>query len=130
MSDYETLFQFIKGIGESLQSLNQQAVREYTTVVDSILRSHSRDTGHIERTLDGLLDFCGYQPAIVLYKRLCRHYWAIDQVATTYYVNAYREMWDSNDEKRIEETAIEPEGRDPLSLPHLTQICPKNQTGR
>jgi hypothetical protein len=113
VSDYETLFQSINGMADSIQSLNQQAVREYTPVVDSILRSQRRDTGHIEHTLDGLLDFCGYQPAILLYKRLCRHYWAIDQIATAYYVNAYREMWDSNDEERIEEAAIEPEGRDP-----------------
>ena len=34
MSDYDALFQSIKCIAESLQSLNQQAVREYTPVVE------------------------------------------------------------------------------------------------
>ncbi len=74
MSDYDSLLQSLKGFAESLQSLNQQAVREYTPIVESILRSRSRDISHIEYTLDGLLDFCGYEPALVLYKKLCRHY--------------------------------------------------------
>jgi hypothetical protein len=99
MSDYDALFQSIKGMAESLQSLNRQAVREYTTVVEGILRSQSRDTHHIEHTLDGLLGFCGYAPSLDLYKKLCRHYWKIDQVATASYINAYREMWDSNEDE-------------------------------
>jgi type I restriction enzyme R subunit len=44
---------------------------------------------------DGLLDFCAYPPALQLYKRLCRHYWEIDPVATSSYINAYRELWSS-----------------------------------
>jgi len=95
MSDYDALFQSIRGIAESLQSLNQQAVREYTPVVERILLSRSRDTSHIEHTLDGLLSFCGYEPALVLFKKLCRHYWELDPVATASHIYAYRDMWDS-----------------------------------
>jgi hypothetical protein len=112
MSDYDALFQSIKGIAESLQSLNQQAVLEYTPIVEGILRSRSRDTQHIEHTLDGLLDFCAYEPVLVLYKKLCRHYWDIDQAATTFYVTAYRERWDSNEEEPTEAAANEPAGGD------------------
>ncbi len=99
MSDNETLPESIRGLVERLQSLNRQAVREYTPVVESILRSGSRDIRHIEHTLDGLLDFCGYDPALVLFKRLCRHYRAIDPAATASYVHAYREMWDSEEKE-------------------------------
>jgi hypothetical protein len=59
VSDYDTLFQSLKGMAEGLQSLNQQAVREYAPVVEGILHSRSLDTRQIERTLDGLLDLCG-----------------------------------------------------------------------
>ncbi len=90
MSD-EPLLQSIGGLAERLQSLNRQAVREYTPVVESILRC-SRDIRQIEHTLDGLLDFCGYDPALVLFKTLCRHYWEIDPLATTGYVQLYREI--------------------------------------
>ena len=65
MSDNETLFQSIRDLVERLQSLNRQAVRKYTPVVEIILRSRSRNIRHIEHTLDGLLDFCGYDPALV-----------------------------------------------------------------
>jgi len=95
VSGYESLFQSIKGIAESLQALNQQALREYTPIVEDILRFRSRDVHHIEHTLDGLLDFCHYEPILQLYKKLCRHYFYIDPVATAFYVNSYYEMWDS-----------------------------------
>jgi hypothetical protein len=94
---YDGLFQSIKPLVESLQALNQQAVTEYAPIVEDILRSRSRDTQHIEHTLDGLLDFCGYEPALVLFKKLCRHYWEIDPVATARQINAYREFWDSDE---------------------------------
>jgi hypothetical protein len=61
------------------------------------LRSRSRDTRHIEHTLDGLLDFGGHEPVLQMYKQLCRHYWDIDPAATADYVNAYRQYWDSDE---------------------------------
>ena len=110
MNDYEDLLQSLKGFAESLQSLNQQAVREYTPIVESILRCRSRDIRHIEHTLDGLLSFCGYEPALVLFKKLCRHYWEIDPVATVDHINAYRDMWDSTEEEPTEEAEDLPDG--------------------
>ncbi len=95
--DYTSSLESIGAIAEQVQSLNRQAIREYTPVVENILGSRSRDTHHIERTLDGLLDFCGYEPALVLYKKLCRRYLELDPLATTSYINAYREMWDSEE---------------------------------
>ena len=85
-----------------MRSLNQQAVREYTPVVESIVRSRSRDIQQIEHTLDGLLGFCGNEPALDLFKTLCRHYWEIDPVATADYINIYREQWDSDEEEPAE----------------------------
>ncbi len=95
MNDYDSLYQSIKGIAESIQALNRRAIRVYTPIVEGILRSRSRDTHLIEQTLDGLLDFCGNEAILVLYKKLCRHYYFIDPAATADYVRFYREMWDS-----------------------------------
>jgi hypothetical protein len=91
-------FRAIRELAESLQLLNRQAVKEYTPLVEDIIHTRSRDVRHIEHTLDGLLDFCGYDPSLQLYRQLCRHYYDIDPVATVSYVNAYREMWDSEPE--------------------------------
>ena len=94
---YASLVRSIGGIAKSLQALNRRAVRQYTPIIDGILHSRSRDARHIEHTLDGLLDFCGYEPALMLYRKLCRHYWTLDPTATAGYIYAYRERWDSEE---------------------------------
>ena len=84
-------------LAESLRDIQRQAAQQYQPVVDDILHTRSRDTEHIEHTLDRLLDFCGDETVLQMYKKLCRHYWDIDPAATAYYVNAYREYWDSGE---------------------------------
>ncbi len=96
MNDYASLLESIRGIASSLHAINQKAVTEYTPVVETILRSPIPDTRQIERTLDDLLDFCGYEPALRLYKKLCRYYFDINPTATVEYIEAYRELWDSD----------------------------------
>lgn len=82
----------------SVRELGQRAALQYRPVVDDIVRSGSRDAQHIERTLDGLLDFCGHEPVVLMYRELCRHYWQIDPAATAFYIDAYRERWDSEEQ--------------------------------
>ncbi|MFN0191417.1 MAG: hypothetical protein ACKVP5_05495 [Aestuariivirga sp.] len=82
----------------TMRDLQRRAAQQYQPVVDDILRNGSRDTRYIERTLDGLLDFCGHEPVLQLFKKLCRYYWDIDPAATVDYVNAYREYWDGDEQ--------------------------------
>ena len=103
MSDCYALFESIGPIAERMQDLQRQAAQQYKPVVDGILRSGCRDVKQIERTLDGLLDFCGHEPVFQLYKRLCRHYWGIDPAATADYIRAYREHWDNQERGRAHE---------------------------
>jgi hypothetical protein len=93
----------VNQIAGQLESLSRQAVQEYTPIVGSIIQTRNRDIRHIERTLDGLLSFCAFDPALKLYKRLCRYYYGIDPVATAEYVYAYRDMWDSDKKPGIGE---------------------------
>lgn len=90
--------QAILDLVHRLRDLEQRAAQQYRPLVDDILRTGSRDAQRIERALDGLLDFCGREPVLAMYKELCRHYWAIDPAAAADYVNAYRERWDDADE--------------------------------
>jgi hypothetical protein len=94
MSSYPALLESVSQLAEAMQDLNRRAVREYSPVVETILQTRRRDTRHIEHTLDGLLGFCGYEPALLLYRKLCRYYFALDPAAAVDYVNAYREMWE------------------------------------
>ena len=95
MSEDEAM-QAIRTLAAGMQDLQQQAAQQYKPLVDDILRTGCRDTRHIEHTLDGLLEFCGHEPVLQLYKTLCRHYWDIDPAATADYINAYREHWGSD----------------------------------
>ncbi len=114
MSESDSLFESISGLAGQLHSLHQRAVLEYAPIVESILRSGSRDIRRIEHTLDGLLGFCGSEPALALYKELCRHYWKIDPAATAGYIHAYREMWDSeNQAEDPGESAAPDQGGEP-----------------
>ena len=100
MNDYDELLSSVKALAVGLQGLHRLAVEQSKPIVEGILRSRSRDVRHIEHTLDRLLDHCCYEPALLLYRRLCRHYWEIDPVATVAYVNTYREIWDSPDQEQ------------------------------
>jgi hypothetical protein len=84
------LLQLVK----SLKGLSQQAYSEYSPLVDDIIQNAPRDVRQIEHLLDGILGFCYDDKMLVLYKRLCRHYYSIDPIATREYVYLYREMWD------------------------------------
>jgi hypothetical protein len=97
MDNEEDLLEGIRELVEAASGLARRAVAEYAPIVDSIVRARSHDVRHIEHTLDGLLDF-GFDPeALLLYKKLCRHYYAIDPVAAVDYVQAYRDLWDSEE---------------------------------
>ncbi len=90
----------IAQLAAEIVAINRQAVREYAPLVETILCTRSQDKRHIEQTLDGLLSFCGFAPALELYRRLCRHYWDIDPAATASYVDAYRTTWDADEERQ------------------------------
>lgn len=90
-------FAAIMAVAEEMHRLAEQALRQYTPVVESIVRSKSRDVHHIQHTLDRLLDFGFYDPMVELFRRLCRHYYFIDPAAAASYVLTYRDMWDSEE---------------------------------
>jgi len=94
----DALFQPVAPLAARITGLSREAVAQYAPIVEEILRSGSRDVRHIECTLDGLLDFCFFDRALQLYRRLCRHYFDIDPAVTAFYIDAYREMWDSDGE--------------------------------
>ena len=86
-----------------LQALHQQAVEAHAPTVREIIRTGSRDGRLIEHTLDHLLDHACIPQGLALFKSLCRYYWDLNPQATASYVNAYREMWDSDNTNETEE---------------------------
>ena len=93
--DYDTMLNEFKKMAQSLVSLNEQAYQVYLPLVDVIIQSKSKDEKEIGHLLDRILDIACMEKGLILYKKLCRYYWDINPNATAYYINAYREMWDS-----------------------------------
>ena len=93
MSSEQT--QTIQVLGQQLVDLAKEATRLAQQEVNDIIDSGDDDMARIEQQLDRMLDFAFDADMLVLYKRLCRHYFNINPVATSQYVHAYREMWDT-----------------------------------
>ena len=77
--------ELVRAVGElavAQKQLARQAEQQYSYEVDYILRDQCRDSQHIERLLDGMLDFCFDDEMLRLYKKLCRYYFKINQMAT------------------------------------------------
>ena len=91
------LVQNIGEITEKMKDLTKQALKLYSVEVELIIREREIDTKRIHLCLDYMLDFCFDDGMLSLYKKLCRYYYNINPKATAYYVNEYREMWDSED---------------------------------
>ena len=116
----DNLVQSIGELARGVQKLAREAAQQYSAEVEAIMKAQSRDSRHIERCLDRMLDFCFDDGMLVLYKKLCRYYFAIDPEATVSYVHAYREMWDEQTEKPGEGplnggSSQKPDKRDNLS---------------
>jgi len=98
----DNLLQSVDELAGDAQRRAREAERQYSDEIEAILKAQSRDSGRIERCLDGMLDFCFDQGMLVLYRKLCRYYFAIDPEATASYVRACREMWEGETEKTAE----------------------------
>ncbi len=94
---YEDFFETVSGLATQISSLHLQIANQQEPVVKHLIATKSRDTKAIEQTLDRLLDVACCDAGLKLFRRLCRHYWTINPEATASYINAYREMWDSED---------------------------------
>lgn len=102
---YQALIAELRAAIGPLQALHQQAIEALAPSVLALVRAGSRESALIERTLDQLLDHAGHPEGLALFKTLCRYYWPLDPQATKSYVQAYREMWEGDDENDSEEVA-------------------------
>ena len=85
-----------------LQTLRQKAIEALEPTVQDMVRSGNRDVQRIEHTLDHLLNHACTPEGLTLFKTICRYYWTIDPQATASYVQAYRDMWDDDEQNDSE----------------------------
>ena len=85
----------LREIVQNIQTVYKQAVNVYTIRVNDVIRNKNISHDELEHLFDGMLDFCDNAEMLLQYKRLCRHYLYIYPKVVGYYINAYRECWDS-----------------------------------
>ena len=70
---YSEALEAAKETVEALNKLTDQALAQYTALVDSAVAGHITDERELEHIMDGLLDFGDDLRFLEIYKRLCRH---------------------------------------------------------
>lgn len=96
--EYSEFFNGIVDLAKSLQQLANDACAIYEPQVNAIVQNQSKDMKQIEGLLGSMLDFCLNDNMLLLFKKLCRYVYDIDPRIAYYYVNAYREMWDDDED--------------------------------
>ncbi len=92
----DELMNSLKPLIEDYKRLANHAIEQYSPLVQGIISSKTKDVPEISHLLDYMLDFCWHDEMLMLYRRLCRYLYDIDQDAALFYVEAYREMWDED----------------------------------
>ena len=82
-----------KELAESIQQKKHQAYQIYKEAVDRIYADNVQNATEIEHLLDYILTYSSDEKMLLLFKKLCRHYYKIDPIATAEYVAIYKDMW-------------------------------------
>ncbi len=86
----------IDSIADRLSVITKQSLKVYTVKVDDVIQNNLKNEQDVERILDGLLDICFDDEALVLFKRMCRYYLSINPHATRDYINYYKDMYEED----------------------------------
>ena len=84
----------IKEMALQLKKINEVAYDQYMPIAFDLC-SRIATLSEVEYTLDRMLDFCGDDAVLGLFKDICRHYFDIYPEMIAYQINSYREIWDT-----------------------------------
>ena len=90
----DDLTDMMKEIALQIKKINEIAYYQYKPIV-SDLCGRVAPLDEVEHTLDRMLDFCGDEAFLGLFKDVCRHYFDIYPEMIAYQVNSYREIFDT-----------------------------------
>lgn len=84
----------VSGIVQRLKELTKLAEVNYGYEVEEIIKFRVEDEERIETSLDLMLDCCFDKEVLLVYKKLVKYYYGINEVASISYINAYRELYE------------------------------------
>lgn len=90
----DRLLNHFRSLAKKIEFLGRRALILLLPKVKEIMESESKDVMDIERTLDALISIGNYQPAVGVFKKLCRYYSRINREDAARYQQYFDEMWD------------------------------------
>ena len=102
MSNNIAYDEMVRTIGESYVQLSEMAYEQYKPVAQDLC-SRIAPEDETEYTLDRMLDFCGSEKVLDLFKMICRKYIFIYPEMISSEIQAYREMYDNNEDEYNEQ---------------------------
>jgi len=96
---FEALTESLRELASTIVDAHERMAAAWEPIVQGYISSHSTDVNAMQLTLDYLLGCACQAQGLALYRRLCRYLWSVDPAAAAYAVNAYREMWDPDEER-------------------------------
>lgn len=101
MDDYDSLLESMKGIAEQMKGLADMAVAEYTPLVNDIC-SRKASQNEVGLLFDYMFSFLGDERMLLLFKRVCRHYFYTYPGLIHSYILDYRKEYDQKSLKGTE----------------------------
>lgn len=96
MEKEDKLFNVIAELIKSRNRLAKQALIGFRHEISEIIRTKNHDK--IEHLFDRMLDFCFDDEILEEYKRILRYYYPIAPESVAFYVKAYRDLYDDDEE--------------------------------
>lgn len=84
----------IKDLCVRLQAVRDFAYTQYSDEVRHLLTNKSPSQNQAEHLLDGLLDFCGEERFLKLFKEVCQHLLPSHPSAVQEYIHLYRTQYE------------------------------------
>ena len=89
----EQLDKEIYDLVQQIKGMHDQAVAVYTPLVDDIC-SRIAPMKEVEWLLDYIFGFAGEERMLLLYKRVCHHYWEVYTEMIAWHIMEYRKVYD------------------------------------
>ena len=106
MDEMNQILKDLELISEQRQQIYDHAYKVYTDAVNSMVSVLLPDERQVEQLLDGLLTFCDDKRFTELYKRLCRHIFAIYPNLAENYIQLYHSKYETTEsEQRRKKTS-------------------------
>ena len=99
MDEMDQILKDLELISEQHQQIYDHAYKVYTDAVNSMVSVLLPYERQVEQLLDGLLDFCDDNRFLKLYKKLCRHVYALYPHLVTEYVQLYHSEYEEQKPK-------------------------------